>query len=729
MKLKWRRKEFSFSPRILKGARDSFEKGSRINVTAPIFAFDTESVGMEDRYEPICFQVADPGGNMFMEWIPPRGDALRLFLDWWIRRYSWEAYTHKHVFMYAHNLVYDWGQLIKTRPDLIAIARTGIGLPEDLDLWETEDYRVTLRKDGLFCGSAPHFTISVAQSHRERVEIHFRDTFSFFPASLDRITKDLGLTPKLPRPEGIGRVDYRTLEAGDPELESFIAYALVDPEATRQTAERIRQLHEGAGMARIRVSSPGYAINKLLHVIEEGTEILTGDNDPETMQLILETYAGGRTGGVYHGEVEGVSVLDFHSSYPASMTALPSFSPEMAYFKHPAPEELDPDELREILRDVPAFLRIDGEETDHKYPALITSHDGKLFPVAGAFTGLATTGVEVYGGLMSGSLRVDRVTDLILLLEATPDPYLPFREFVLSAYGRKESAPKDSPDYVSAKLELNSSYGKLIESRDETPVPDEVGYIILPYLAGDETEFGKIYYQEWIESLSPESSRTFLQRLEPLIESITDELGEDLKTATFRTLSLTKLQYGRYAIPAAASLITAISRARLRLAMVCLDALYWDTDSVFINEPDPCPEKINAALSKAREWLPRYTPPVSFGDHLGELGIEIVNASGYLAGTKRYYLTGEDGSIKKALHGIPSAPHDEAENMLHALATGHGYEYTGRARPLTVNEAKGPEQIGRFDSRDYAAQFHLDDRLEWEQIPGGWIGKVIPIQN
>lgn len=723
MKIKWRGKNYTFTPRTLVASQDKEGSGAKVTADKNIYSFDTESVSLPDRYEPICFQVSAPDGGESLTYLPPRAKALEIFVDEFVKRFSWIEFETHYAFMYAHNLAYDWNQLIKGYPDLLAISRTGIGFKEDYKIYETPDYEVILRKGGLFVGSAPHFTIQVRASKREWFDLMFRDTFSFFPVSLARLSKDLGLVEKMERQEGLGQVDYRTLPDDDPEKIYFEQYGKIDALATRLTAEKIRELHTHAGMRRIRVSSPGYAINKLYHSVPEGTEILQGIDDVEIMQLILDSYAGGRTGGVFHGKVEDVTVLDFHSSYPASMVTLPSFSRTMEYVRHPEPETVTTEELLEMIDECHLFARVDGEETDARYPALITSKKGKLVPIFGKFENIATTGVELSVGIRSGTLRIDRIRELVLLVEMEEPEILPFKEFVLDAYNRKATSEKGSPDYLSAKLELNSSYGKLIESRSETPVTDEVGNIVLPYIEGQETEYGHIYYNEYINSIREDSDRSFEDYYPELVDGILDTLeGETISFANFNTLSLTELEYGRYVVPAGASLITATSRARLLAMMKGTGALYWDTDSIFIQGYDP--NRLEPELARASEWLPAFVLPLRIGEELGELDAEIVGASGYLAGTKRYYLVDAEGHEKKALHGIPTAPFDIAEDMIKSLATGDNFKYEGRQRPKGVKETKKADEIGRFFSRSYEAQFHLDTRLEWTETSGGWVGTV-----
>lgn len=726
MKIAWRNKEYEFKVRTLEGRKDKDGERAKNTIDKNIYAFDTESVDTGERYEPQTFQLSSTGGEDLI-YLPPKSNALETFIDFFVRKYSYYEFENHHCFMYAHNLVYDWLQLIKNYPDLLSMARTGIGLKEDYKIY-SNDYDVILKKNGLFTGNAPFFDIQVKMSKREYINIMFRDTFSFFPSSLDRLAKDLKLgINKLERQADLGKRDYR-LEKENPEKTEFEEYARLDAKITRLAGEKIRELHEHAEMKRIRVSAPSFAINYLYHSIPKGTKIISGTHDQSIMQLVLDTYAGGRTGGVFHGKVENISVLDFHSSYPASMLTLPSFSEKMEYIKYENPEELTTEELLEIIDECHCFLKIDGEETDPLYPALITNIKGKLTPVFGKFEKLSTTGVELSVGLKSGSLKVFKVHELVCLIEMEEPEVLPFKIFAESAYTRKATSEKGSVEYTSAKLVLNSSYGKLIEARSETPVSDDVRNLILPFMEGQELEFGHLYYAEYIKTLNVEAEETFEQLYPQIVDSILETYGEDkIKYASFGKLSLTKLTYGRYAIPASASLITATSRARLLAVMKITKALYWDTDSVFIKDFEE--STINEKLKIATEWLPPFILPLVVGEELGNLDCEIKNASGYLAGVKRYYLTNEEGKYKKAVHGIPTAPYDKAKEMIELLATGKENKYMGRMKPLGAKETKDPNKIGLFTNKEYTSQFNLDSRLEWVKNVDGWEGKIKEIAN
>jgi hypothetical protein len=720
----WRGVEYEYHNRVLDGGKERTTRYS--NIDSLIFAADTESVQLVDRYEPQCFTLSDPFGTDSIDYMPENVHGLQYFLSYLLEHYGEELLDQKDVFMYFHNLEYDWLQLIKNDPTLLEMARIGVGMNKDWEMFRVDDYRITLKKGSLFRGSSPHFILKI-QKGRKKFNLVFRDSFSFFPSSLAKVAKDLGMeVEKMERQEDLGQIDYRNAPPSEDKI-YFEKYAMIDARVTRLAGEQIRELHRQADMTKLKVSAPSFGINMLLQQMEEGQKIMSGVYDQRIMQLVLDTYRGGRTGGIYHGKVENMSVLDFHSSYPASMLSLPSFSPSMGY--------IDVDDLRlenvvAILEETGnAFLKVSGVEHDECYPSLITTHDGKLTPIYGEFKEVATTGVELLVGIKSGKLEITEVHEMIVLLDVEENPKLPFKEFSLLAYERKRNSEKGSVEYASAKLGLNAPYGKLIESRSQTFVGASDGKIRLPFIEGMDKEFAQFYYEKYVELM--EKGSNLSEGIEAISEELTNNFPEDvlqdMKYEMFENFSISGRVYGRYVVPAAASLITATSRARLLAAMKALDALYWDTDSVFVQGMEE--EEIKERLLVTRDWLPSNVVPVQLGEELGEMDIEIKKAKGFLAGVKRYYLEDQEGKTKGASHGIPALPRDQVERAIELLATGENVDYMSKPKPMKSKESKTPEEIGSFKSLSYSSKFKLDDRLEWIKTGDGWIGRLKEFKN
>ena len=737
MMLKWRGGEYMFrSGKYI--AHPDGEKNA--DYDKPFFAIDTETYTDPEpggRCEPITYQVSGPDGE-WLEWLRPNDIAIETVIDAFESRYRDLLRESGVVFMWCHNLLFDWGQLVKGRPDLMVLLRTGMGCDQPIKICDLSGGgSAWLKKGGLFEGNSPFFEIEIRWSKRSKAIIKWRDTYSYFPASLDNLGQTLKLPAlKLTRPDDLGSIDYRLLHPNDTRRLAFVEYSLRDPLTTKLVAESIRTLHESVGIRKIRVSAPSYAIAYLLHTTPRGTSFVTGPDDPSIMQLVVDAYSGGRTGGVLHGPVSNLSVYDIHSSYPASMTTLPTFSPTMQYLRI-NPDEYTEAEMLELINTVPCFLRVSGVETNTRHPALIQNIKGNLTPVCGQFLDVPSTGIELAVGVNSGSIIDWCISEMVVLLETDDNAIRPFRDFAVSAYDRKQNSEKGSPEYTSAKLVLNSSYGKLIESRSETHICDADDGIMVPCDSGDLIKWANTYFTDYVTAQLETPGCDYYERVKGDLEAIAGTIpAEKLVWVPLGMLNLQKLEYGRYAIPAAASLITATSRARLCIAMRALGAVYWDTDSVFMFGYQQ--DRMLSALEQASAWLPSYAQPVTIGEVLGDLGSEIENAHGYLAGVKRYWLwdgtwkenpkTGklEKNNVKSAIHGMAGLRWEEREDALCHLATGGGITYHSRARPITPKSAKTPDMLGRFESREYEPQFRLDPRLVWELVDGQYIGNVLP---
>lgn len=724
MILKWRNAEYTFIPKTFTANPDS-EKTA--DVLAPFFAMDTETVvDSTGRCEAICFQVSDgKTGAEWLEYLTSRTSALEPFLESFVAHYKDILTSNKTAFIFCHNLLFDWGMLCKDRADLMVILRTGSGIDQPILLYETADHTATLKKGGLFQGTAPYWEIEIKFTKRIKCLLKFRDTYSYFPASLDSLGKSLNLSEiKLKRPEEIGTLDYRMLHPQDARRIAFEEYAKRDPLVTVLVAENIRTLHLQTSIQKIRVSSPSYAIAYLLHTTKRGTEFHQGVEDETIMQLIVDCYSGGRTGGILHGKVEGISVYDIHSSYPASMLTLPSFSGSTEYIRiNPRSSEYSRADLMELMDTNHCFVRVSGTETDDRHPALIQNVKGTLTPVRGQFYNIPTTGVELMVGIKSGSIAYWDITEMVILVETESGVLQPFKEFAESAYIRKAKAKSGTPEYVSAKLSLNSSYGKLIESRSPTHIASDDEGVLLPIDNRDPIKWAAFYFADYVAAQTEKAGCDYYDYIKGSIPELIETIpAAYLEWHCLGALNLQKLDYGRYVIPAAAALITATSRARLCVAMRALDAVYWDTDSIFLI--DGCSMDKNVLLEVESETLPQFIQPVKIGNELGDLGVEIIGAHGYLAGTKRYWLTdGKD--VKSAIHGMTGLKWEDRESALCLLATGSGLTYESKPRPLTPKSANA-DSLGRFESHIISPRFHLDERLQWEYRDGAYHGTVIP---
>lgn len=747
--LKFRENEVSFTVKEIKGGQDKISKSYRSDIDVNIYGADTESVLYEidkkKRYEPQCSTISDPIGNDNIIWHKPFGKALNDLIEFFLVNYAEEEMSNgnKKCLFYYHNLEYDWLQLIKEIKDLLTMTKTGIykankfrdkddiNHDEDKDyfLGKFKNYYLFLRDRALFVGSAPHFTLRVMKSKNKFFDITFLDTYSFFKGTLENVAKELKLTvQKMERQEDLGKIDYRLIPDTNKRKIEFVKYAKLDSRITQNAGEAIRELHKEAGMKKFRVSSPSFAIQFLYKQLEDNNSIINGVNHEGIMNLILDTYRGGRTGGIAHGKINNVSVLDFASSYPTAMLSIPSFSKTMRYVN--ITDEMLEDTagiIAEIQNNPNCFIRFDGRETDKHYPSIIANNKitKKLTPVYGKFTNIATTGYEFLCGYKSGTLTAHKFNEVVFLIDTKTDVQYPFRDFAYTAYKGKQDSEKGSILYVMWKLVLNGAYGKLIESRKKVKVSVEHEEDLIPYIEGQKQVFSILFYDEYIRAMRDGKNwnEVYLGLYDDILESVD---YSELKFMAFGDIEIGGKEFGSYAVPAGASLITGIARARLRALMKCTDALYWDTDSVFIPNLDL--KKLPAQLKKGTKWLTDNVVPLQLGENLGDIDIEMLNGTGYLAGTKRYYLskvtdkidpkTGENiVKIKKAIHGLPALPKDEIERMIKYLATNVGVgSYHAKAKPLKAKEAPSADLIGAFIEKEKAINslYKKDDRLDWK---------------
>ena len=761
MLIDWRGKEYNYNPGVLR-----YHEDARHELDMPICGLDTESTRRggtgvpkqddklkDDIYECQCITWATPTGKG-IRWIEP-GECALLAAVYEISKEFQNFNDHKRTwFVYVHNLGYDAPQLFKGRPDLMTFARTGAydnakltktaGAPRKKGRYKAEYYidRIGnrdcfLRNRALFTGTAPHFTIRCYRNRKDYTDIKFIDSGSYFRGTLAGIAKDLKLPIlKRERQDDIGLKDYRNISDGDALKKDFEEYAIDDADIVRMIGTQIVDLHREAGFGRIRSSSPGFAHAFFTKQLAElKTVVYSGSLKPNDMRLILDSYGGGRTGGFVHGPVTNLTVVDFASSYPASMTSLPSFGPKMKYRRLKG-KELNWPFVWQWLKDCPsAFLRVDGVETDEKVPSLIALHEGKLTPVFGAFTGIATTGPEIYGGVMSGTLTITKVHECLLCFDSEITPS-PFKKFAMDAYERKKNSPKGSVSYILAKLLLNAAYGKWIQSTKPQLIgTDAEDFICLFPDDGHESDYAKLYLETYATAQYEEEDP-----IAALTELKEDILAEALRAGVpmakpkpLHKMDTAKKEFAPSAIPPAAALVTAISRARLRALIKCTGAVYWDTDSAFIL--DKTKEEIEACFVEGSKWIAPGLIPLRWGNELGEIDLELENGIGWLAGTKRYHLLGNDEKgpkLKQAIHGIVNMYSPKvkskiksryAEAVIRGLATGDNLRYRTKGAPL---KAKGTidEHVGRFKSHSVAPNFKLDERQLWERTADGlaWEG-------
>lgn len=742
MKLNYRGNDYTFWGRELLPGKP----GSITNI---INAFDTESVRTTKAWECQLISYSHPGGECHKFVDPNEIPLLILFnIIFSINPRTNAPKKEQPVYyVYAHNLEYDWSQLIKNCPALYELTRTGqVVKPLTLKLG---GYEIKFVR-GVFQGSSPFLSLEINKDGTGAT-LELRDTAGFYKTSLAKLAKTFNIPDKLTSKD-LGQIDFRNVPDTDPDKKLFIDYVERDAYITRMVAEEIRKLHLLFNFNKLKVSGPAFAAAGLVSEVPQDQAIITNKGNKVALQLALDAYRGGRTGGVYHGPVKDMWVYDIHSSYPAAMRSLPSFSTMTEVITRDDKDgPIKHAWAMAMLKEYPCtLLRISGEETDPKYPTLVTTlPDGKLCPVYGKFENLATTGPEVLAGIMTGGLTNVTFHQVIIYFDRK-GATSPFKNFVDKAYELKANSEKDSPPYTAAKLLLNSGYGKLIESHKgiKARLKENVTVFICEPTELEKKskknikhEQAQMYYRMYIDALSKGQppGAVINHYTKSMINAGLFKKGE---WVPINDLQLNDHEFGFYVTPPAAALVTGIARARLYLGIKYCQALYWDTDSIFTPKHPKEVERILAAIPAGA--LPAGVIPVTFGPGLGEYGIDLPAANGYLSGVKRYHLTHKKYNwptndapqpqepvtekVKMAIHGMPNMPKEKSLLAIKALATGADFSYKEKPSPIGVKSAS-LDMAGVFLNEEELSQveskFFLDMRLKWEG-DGPWSGEVIP---
>jgi hypothetical protein len=135
MQLSWRNKTYKFEVRKMEAKKDTYK---RTNIDCSIYGFDTECVKTTERYEVQCFQLASITA-VDLVYVNTGEDALLHFIDFFITTYS-ETEMNQECFIYGHNLSFDIPILSKNHLAFLEIQKTGIGLKEDIILYDLFDY-------------------------------------------------------------------------------------------------------------------------------------------------------------------------------------------------------------------------------------------------------------------------------------------------------------------------------------------------------------------------------------------------------------------------------------------------------------------------------------------------------------------------------------------------------------------------------------------------------------
>jgi len=488
-----------------------------------VFGLDTETFhGI-----PISLQVDGPDDSLFIYTTPD--SILR---DLWT--FFRERMRPKGVNVaYVHNLNFDL-RTIFSKFHLIMYEQFGdIKFQTQIgaDLVDISIIFGKVNKADLKCGP---FKLQILDS-KAFTQVYFEKSLKMFGIPAD----------KLGTPEGLGKIDYSTLNYRDPLRLDFEKYAIQDAHAERLLGERIMEFHKEYDI-RPSISLPSFAARVFRRHC-----MMLNDEIPfpgiEVVKAAELSYHGGKNGYYSLGAkvFEDVYEYDINSAYPYAMHSLPPLT-KGQYFK-----------VGEFNPAYVGIYCISGsvlkKSMYHMYP-LVFDHQFKA--VHGDFKELWHTSYEVAEMYKRfAEVKIDSIWGYVWIPEGGINP---FGKFVDRFYGLKQSTPKTDPHYHFYKIVLNALYGKLVstievasmEQSDEAAGLRRAGYAIPANLRLDsrfDPVLGKVVrinrhwragamYNPFLASLITGHTRTYLYQLETktwAIHSATDAVKTRVKLEAF----------------------------------------------------------------------------------------------------------------------------------------------------------------------------------------------------
>lgn len=580
-----------------------------------------------------------------------------------------------------YNLEYDIQRLFLGNSDFFKIAKVNIeGMKILIDGYEIENVHMVLT------GSAPHFSWIVRKDNRI-MRLYAIDIWGYLKQGLAESAKALGVIDKIDIDKSYFHIPFE--ELSDEQLNELREYGKRDPKTTREIYLMLLEILSSFSPAVITKkgilppSAPAAAARIAFSQMD-------GDylrQSPKwAVELALSSYSGGLVFSRVRGAVSNILVGDRNSAYPTMMTLLP-----------------DPEKITYISRIKPNIDELIGKIGFCRASFV---HHGKFIPFVTTWDGSARSNhgignyhkqaisiYELAAGYLTGQITDITVHEAVYLSyekDAESSGFL--YDFVMKYHKMKNENEKGSPLYLLAKLLMNSLYGKLIEMRSpETLIlPKSVSMLRVPeswnYRIAKNDDFRNRFYTCLVQSgfgldellqEFPSFHEDSFVKLETLVES-------------------TELKAGTFFFPFYASLITAGQRAWMSVYTYFTKAFLADTDSAFT----PLSlDEFKVSIQKADEITSLIgVGRCQIGNALGDIDIEIQDASGYIAGIKQYALKDKKGKEKIAHHAITSPDLSDTEHpkdmknlffakVIEHLSKGESVTYQEKARPIKIRSA------------------------------------------
>ena len=675
------------------------------------------------------------------------------------------------------------------------------------------DGGLELEVDRLHLGSSSSFKFLVrARAERRIAQVLGIDMVAYWKRSLEATAQAVGIDGKIDietEVPGIFEKDFSLLKPE--EWERFKAYANIDAERTRSIYLATVELLVGidprvlnrAGV--IPQSAPGAACKIMFaQAFEQHPGLKSWKRyTPHADQLGADAYFGGRAFCAEPGTHENIASVDRKSAYPYAEALLPDpVTVEMWAIRAEGNRLLR--ELDETVDDdgVVSFserhtyacgsshgfdvnrwrgkfgvLVVDGEALDPVYPAFRKHDDGRLRYVYGSFRGLPVTIPELVIGVITGSLRIDRVHRGYVAVGPSDKSFMRagVRKFYEIKDAEDKAGRKGSPLYELAKLLLNSPYGKLIETQRTdflTPVPKVIcprfkarnrfaASVARVFASRGDCELDRLYWGDSDEqkkaarAFFEDSAKEFseeqregqavqayvnaLESVEAEVDPGPSELLADYVEATH------PYKAGAYFFPFYAAAITGLTSATLGCLARCVRAVAGDTDAVFFRlEPDqtvdshPGFKRFYELMTEAGYPSPRVVDGqiVDGIPGLGNLGVWELESEergvGVFIRPKVYSIRYPSGKHKQALHGFAKFTTPEAEDA-RTDYTVPKKERETKARTIlrsAYHVALDALLAGSsYEYKSRRAPRRLREALKTGKPVGEFVSKVVQIRN
>lgn len=391
----------------------------------------------------------------------------------------------QHV-VYCHNLDFD--------------------LPEFL--WSVKEELITL--NGGFEFEVGHWRLSGVYgsptfckmtNRKMKISILIVDSFLWFQGTLSKAAElycpDL---PKLKRLDGLGTKLFSMKD------DRFYAYAMRDAEVAyhigKAVQEMIREFDIMQPVSLADMSAKIFRRQFLKHTIPQPNNAC--------MMGAMKSYHGGKnnvTTGSAPGWHMNVTAMDISSAYPFAMAQLPSMSFEKLYKRYP--------QTKKQPKQVPPLgvYLISGRADKCEWPVIF--HHG-FDPIQGKFSNVWVQGFEVNEALRMGEIKITKIRGYYYEHERD-NRESPFKAYTSEFYRRKQSELDPVKKY-GYKLNLNSVYGKFIQTRKDRRI------IVTDTDSGETEEAASLVaggmFHPFIASAITAHTRAYMHQLEHEHEAI-----------------------------------------------------------------------------------------------------------------------------------------------------------------------------------------------------------------